>query len=34
MAQLKPEAFRRLALVRVRERTAEDGFKFDGRAHR
>ena len=34
MAQLKPEAFRRLALVRVRERAAEDGFKFDGRAHR
>jgi hypothetical protein len=34
MAQLKPEAFQRLALVKVRERAAEDGIKFHGRAHR
>jgi|SRR5215472_4088380 len=31
ISQLKPEEFRRLALVRVRERAAEDGIKFSGR---
>jgi len=29
---LEPEEFRRLALVRIRERAAEDGVKLNGRA--
>jgi hypothetical protein len=31
LSRLTPEAFRRLALVRVRERAVEDGIKFNGR---